>query len=94
MRDLLPAFLNPEALNRARIGFTVEEKRTMTPPAGVAAAVVVKQIESDGEAGKAGLRPGDQIVSIDKVGTPTVVDALVSPAVLGQLQAKYPQQKG
>jgi serine protease Do len=78
MRDLLPAFLNPEALNRARIGFTVEEKRTMTPPAGVAAAVVVKQIESDGEAGKAGLRAGDQIVSIDKVGTPTVVDALVS----------------
>lgn len=78
MRDLLPAFLNPEALNRARIGFTVEEKRSMTPPAGVAASVVVKQIESDGDAGKAGLRAGDRIISIDKAPTPTVVEALVA----------------
>jgi serine protease Do len=78
MRDLLPAFLNPEALNRAKIGFTVEEKRTMTPPAGVAASVVVKQIEPDGDAGKAGLLGGDKIIAIDKTATPTVVEALVA----------------
>ena len=39
MRDLLPAFLNPEALNMRQMGFTVEEKRTSKPPASVTATV-------------------------------------------------------
>ena len=51
MRDLLPAFLNPEALNRAQVGFTLEEKA----PEQTAG-------ECDGgnhrQAGTAGLRGG------------------------------------
>ncbi len=52
MRDLLPAFLNPEATNRAQIGFSVEEKRTMTPPATVSGG-------GAGEGGSCGLGCGE-----------------------------------
>jgi serine protease Do len=81
MRDLLPAFLNPEALNRAKIGFAVEEKRTITAPAGVASRVVVKTVEADGPAAKAGLAVGDELVEINKTPVNTIVDALVSLSV-------------
>ncbi|HUO07428.1 MAG TPA: trypsin-like peptidase domain-containing protein [Phycisphaerae bacterium] len=80
MRDLLPTFLNPEATNRAQIGFTVEEKRTATPPATVRAAVMVKSVRPDGIAAKAGLRVGDQILKIGDVPVGNVVDALVALA--------------
>jgi serine protease Do len=78
MRDLLPAFLNPEALNRAQVGFTVEEKRTSKPPATVMASVVVKNVEKDTRAASAGLKVGDQLVAINSTPVNNVVDALVA----------------
>jgi serine protease Do len=80
MRDLLPAFLNPEALNRALVGFTVEEKREDTAPSAVAAVVLVKQVHAGSEAEKAGLHASDQIVSIGGATVTDVVDALVAMA--------------
>jgi S1-C subfamily serine protease len=80
MRDLLPSFLNAEATNRAQIGFTVVEKRTMTPPSTVSAAVMVKEVHADSAAAKAGLEPNDQIVAINGVTVTNVVDALVDLA--------------
>ena len=80
MRDLLPTFLNPEAENRAQIGFTVEEKRSVTPPANVKAAVVVKSVRAEGTGAKAGLKVGDQIMKIGDVPVTNVVDALVAMA--------------
>ncbi len=80
MRDLLPAFLNPEALNRAQVGFTVEEKRTEKPPADVAAGVFIKQVQVGSDAAKAGLKTADQIVAIGGASVTNVVDALVAMA--------------
>jgi serine protease Do len=89
LRDLLPTFLNPEAMGRAQIGFTVEERRVMTPPATVQAAVVLKQVRPESGAAKAGLMAGDQVVKIGDVPVSNVVDALVAlasaePAGAGQ----------
>jgi serine protease Do len=80
MRDLLPAFLNPETLNRAQVGFTVEERRTARPPALVTSTVAVKQVQAGSDADKAGLRPGDQLLSVGGVAVTNVVDALVAMA--------------
>jgi serine protease Do len=80
IRDLLPSFLNPEATNRAQIGFTVNEKRTVTPPDNVSAAVLVKEVHADSAAAKAGLEPNDQITGINGVAVTNVVDALVDLA--------------
>lgn len=80
LRDLLPSFLNAEAIHRAQIGFTLEEKRTLTPPANVAAAVIAKLPAGSTPASKAGLATGDQILAIDGKDTPSVVDALVALA--------------
>jgi len=83
MRDLLPAFLNPETLNladRAQIGFGVEEKRTSTPPATVSAAVLVKQVQEGSAAEKAGLKPGDQLLAVGGTAVSNVADALVDLA--------------
>ena len=75
MRDLLPAFLNPEALNKAQIGFTVEEKRTSKPPATVTASVLVKQVQAGSAAEKAGLKAGDQVTQISGAAVSDVADA-------------------
>jgi S1-C subfamily serine protease len=80
MRDLLPAFLNAEAINRAQVGFTVEEKRTEKPPASVMANVYVKQVKSDTGAAKAGLKAADQIVAVGGVPVKNVVDTMVTLA--------------
>ncbi len=80
MRDDLPDFLNPEAEDRAQIGFTVEEKRIPTPPANVKATVLVKSVRAGGNAEKAGLRVGDRIAKIGDVTVTNVVDALVAMA--------------
>ncbi|MGN6367890.1 MAG: trypsin-like peptidase domain-containing protein [Phycisphaerae bacterium] len=80
MRDLLPTFLNPEAEDRAQIGFTVEETRKVTPPANVKARVVVNSVRPGGDAEKAGLRVGDRIVEINDLKVKDVVDALVAMA--------------
>jgi serine protease Do len=80
MRDLLPAFLNPEALNRAQVGFTLEEKRLSKPPASVTAEVVVKQVQPGSAAEEEGLKAGDVIKTVGGVAPPTVVDALVALA--------------
>lgn len=80
LRDLLPSFLNAEAIHRAQIGFTLEEKRTLTPPANVAAAVIAKLPAGRSPAARAGLATGDQILAIDGRETPNVVDALVALA--------------
>lgn len=80
LRDLLPSFLNAEAIHRAQIGFTLEEKRTLTPPANVAAAVIAKLPAGKSPAARAGLATGDQILAIDGRETPNVVDALVALA--------------
>ena len=80
MRDLLPAFLNPEALNRAQVGFSVEEKRSEKPPATIAAGVYIKQVQAGSDAGKAGLKTDDRIIAIGGAGVTDVVDALVAMA--------------
>jgi serine protease Do len=80
MRDLLPAFLTPEVLNHAQVGFTVEERRTTRPPATVLASIFVKQVQGGSEAEKAGLRAGDQIVGVNAETVRSVVDALVDMA--------------
>ncbi len=80
MRDLLPTFLNPEATNKAQIGFTVEEKRKTSLPATVRSEVVVKTVKPDGGAAKAGMMAGDRIVKIGDVAVGNVVDALVALA--------------
>jgi serine protease Do len=77
MRDLLPAFLNPEALNRAQVGFTVEEKRENHPPSSVNAQVLVKNVTPGSSAQKAGLERNDQIVAVGGASVTNVVDALV-----------------
>lgn len=78
MRDLLPAFLNPEVLSHAQIGFTLEEKRTTRPPAGVTAAVMVKQVQPGSAAEKAGLKAGDELKFVAGYKAASVVDVLVS----------------
>ncbi len=78
LRDLLPSFLNAEAMHRAQVGFTVEEKRTLTPPDSVSAAVLAKLPAGNSPARKAGLENGDRILTIDGKNIPSVVDALVS----------------
>jgi serine protease Do len=78
MRDLLPAFLNPEALNRAQVGFTLEEKRVSKLPSSVTAEVVVKQVQAGSAAEKRGLKAGDVVVTVGGVAPSTVVDALVA----------------
>lgn len=80
MRDLLPEFLNPEVLNRAQVGFTVEEKRQMRPPSDVVTSVLIKKVQAGTEAAKAGLRDGDEITSISGMTVNNVVDALVAMA--------------
>ena len=80
MRDDLPDFLNPEAEDRAQIGFTVEEKRNVTPPATVKATVLVKSVRPGGNAEKAGLQVGDEIMQIGDLPVKNVVDALVAMA--------------
>jgi serine protease Do len=80
MRDLLPSFLNPAAVNQAQVGFTVEEKRKATLPSTIDARVLVKTVAPDTGAAKAGLLPGDQIVTIGGTPVQNVVDALVAMA--------------
>jgi serine protease Do len=80
MRDLLPAFLNPEVLNRAQIGFSLEEKRGTAPPATVSSRILVKSVQPDSAAAAKGLKPGDQILSIAGVKPVSIVDALVALA--------------
>ncbi len=80
MRDLLPAFLNAEALHDAQVGFTVEEKREDRPPSEVLATVKVEKVQAGSAAEKAGLRDGDRLVSVDHTHVTTVVDALVALA--------------
>lgn len=80
LRDLLPAFLNTEVLHRAVLGFAIEEKRTLTPPSTVTAAVLVKSVAANSQAAKAGLQRGDQIVAIQSSPVHTIVDALVAVA--------------
>jgi serine protease Do len=80
LRDLLPTFLNTEALNRAQIGFTLEEKRQTGPRAAVTATVLVKQVQSNSAAAKEGLKAGDQITRIGGVEPRSIVDALVALA--------------
>jgi serine protease Do len=80
LRDLLPEFLNTQALHRAVVGFTLEEKRTLTPPAVVSARVVVKAVAADSPAAQAGVRAGDVVEAINGTKTPTIVDALVALA--------------
>ncbi|HVT79597.1 MAG TPA: trypsin-like peptidase domain-containing protein [Phycisphaerae bacterium] len=78
MRDLLPAFLNPEVMNRAVVGFTLEEKREITPPSKVAARIVVKQVQAGSAAEKAGVKPGDEVRFVGGVRADNIVDALVA----------------
>ncbi len=78
MRDLLPAFLNPEVLSRAQVGFTLEEKRTSKPPATTTAAILVKQVTSGSTADKAGLKAGDQVDFLSGTKAVNIVDALVA----------------
>jgi serine protease Do len=78
MRDILPTFLNPEGLNRAEIGFTVEEKRTVTPPAEVHSHVIVKSVQPGSAAAKVGLAPGMRILAIDKAPAANIVETLVA----------------
>ena len=78
MRDLLPAFLNPEALNKAQVGFSVEEKRSPSGPAAITAAVIVKQVQPGSDADKAGLKNGDAIARVNGTKIVNVVDALVA----------------
>lgn len=80
LRDLLPAFLNTVALNRAEIGFTLEEARTTTPPSTVAAAVFIKKLAAASGAAKAGLVNGDQLIMVNNAPVVTIVDALVALA--------------
>jgi S1-C subfamily serine protease len=80
MRDLLPSFLNPTVINRAEVGFTVQEKRDMTPPAVIAAAVTIKSVQPGTGAEKAGLQTGDVILKVGTVEVRDVVDALVAMA--------------
>lgn len=80
MRDLLPAFLNAEALNRALVGFTVEEKRTERQPATVLANVFIKQVQPGSGASKAGLLPADQIVAVGNTSVTNIVDTAVAMA--------------
>ena len=77
MRDLLPAFLNPEALSRTQVGFTVEEKRENHPPANVSAQVLVKEVQAGSAAQKSGLQKDDQIISVGGASVVNIVDALV-----------------
>jgi serine protease Do len=84
LRDLLPTFLNTEALNRAQIGFTLEEKRHTASPATVTAAILVKQVQFDSAAEKEGLKAGDQIVALGGVRPTNIVDALVALAIAKQ----------
>jgi serine protease Do len=78
LRDLLPTFLNTEALNRAQIGFTLEEKRQTGPRAAVTATILVKQVQITSAAEKQGLKAGDQILRIGGVQPTSIVDALVA----------------
>jgi serine protease Do len=80
MRDLLPAFLNPEVLNRAQVGFSLEEIRHITPPATVSAEIRVKSVQPGSAADKQGLKPNDLITSINGVKPTSIVDALVALA--------------
>jgi serine protease Do len=77
MRDLLPAFLNPEALNRAQVGFTMEEVRTIASPSRVSASVIVRKIQSGSALETAGVKIGDRLVAIGKTDVHTIIDALV-----------------
>ncbi|MCL2640348.1 MAG: PDZ domain-containing protein, partial [Phycisphaerales bacterium] len=78
MRDLLPAFLNAGVINRAQVGFTVEEKRVVKSPSVVAATVLVKNVEANGPAAKAGMLAGDQIVAVGTTIVNDEIDALVA----------------
>ncbi len=80
LRDLLPRFLNSEALNRAVLGFAVSEIRTLTPPATVVSRVVVTELAASSGAAKAGLAAGDQLFAIDGAPVKTIVDAAVALA--------------
>jgi len=80
MRDLLPAFLNPEAMSKAQIGFTLAEKRQEEPPARVVARVIVEKVQPGSMADKAGLKNGDALVGVGKTRVTTVIDALVALA--------------
>jgi len=80
VRDLLPAFLNAEATNRAEIGFGVEERRTVNPPSDVVAQVMIRNVAANGAAAKAGLSNGMRLHAINKVPVTTVIDALVAIA--------------
>lgn len=80
LRDLLPHFLNAEALNRAQIGFDVTEKRTLTPPAAVTAQVLVKDVAANSPAAKAGLANGDHLTRVNNTPVNTIIDALVAIA--------------
>lgn len=64
LRDLLPALLNAQAIHRGVVGFHVEEKRVLVPPATVQGRILIKSIMAQSEAAKAGLLPGDEILQV------------------------------
>ena len=84
LRDLLPTFLNTEALNRSQIGFTLEEKRQVLAPDTVTAEVFVKSVQTNTPAAEKGLLAGDKVLTIGGVHPKTVVDALVALAIAKQ----------
>jgi S1-C subfamily serine protease len=77
MRDLLPAFLNPDALNHSQVGFNVEEVRSREGPSTIASAVLVKSVKSGSLAEEAGIRVGDKVLAINGNPVNTIIDALV-----------------
>ena len=82
MRDLLPGFLNSEILNRTELGFTVQERRTIRPPATVATELVIAKLQANSPAAKAGLKDGDVLTMVDGLPMTSIVDAMVPLAAL------------
>ncbi|MEI8197850.1 MAG: PDZ domain-containing protein, partial [Phycisphaerae bacterium] len=80
LRDLLPAFLNTEALHRAVVGFVIEERRTLSPPATVVTKVLLKSVETNSQAAKAGLQAGDELWSVQGQEVRDIVGTLVALA--------------
>lgn len=80
LRDLLPEFLNTEALHRAVVGFVIEEKRTLSPPATVVTKVLLKSVEANSQAAKAGLQAGDELWTVQGQEVRDIVGTLVALA--------------